>query len=295
MLSKLLSALQPSRKMESVETEGIWTRLSTYLVGTYSSVTRLDMEAQWGTLGVLSAWKVDGKDIIAKTHLPEERFRQNIDKEYLILRALYGKELFIDKAVVENGNNTFSILLVEKLAPLERKVHPKDVLALLDSVQQMPQLWEECGYCVKDLSIYRERALTELADAGVLDSHMAEYLQDMGTELKEILSGPHTLAHGDLSNPNILCKGEKLYLLDWEDAFLCTPDYDFLYWMTFLSQQEFCNKKDFERLGIRNRRSEVLLMTIILLKSYISFLTGAYKQYRVSINARLQAMQQIFA
>lgn len=298
MLSKLLFGLHSSQMIERNGND-VWNGLGTFLKEHYSSIGRLSAEESpcGGTLGVLSAWEIDGKKVIAKTHLPEEMGRRNIVKEYMILQSLYGKKIFIDKAEIEVEGVLYSVLLLEKLESPKKIICPSDIKNLLKPLRQNTSLWYEidCLYRAEDLIIYSKKARDDLYAAGVLSKKLLVYMQMIEPELRSILAGQLVLAHGDLSNPNILCKGDELYLMDWEDAFLCTPDYDFLYWLTFFSQQEFLARGGVERLGIKKRRAEILMMTIVLLKSYIAFLRGTDKNHKVSVNDRLEQLQCLFA
>ena len=78
-----------------------------------------------------------------------------------------------------------------------------------------------------------------------------------------------------------------MFVVDWEDALLAYPEYDILYWLTFYSQRRYYSCHLFEDIGVDKQYGKDIMVMILLIKCYLSFVNESYKKNKLSINYRI--------
>lgn len=258
-----------------------------------------EIEAK-GTLGLVFEIEIDGVRFFAKTHKPSSFHRSNLDKEYFLLKSLYGNAIYLKKILLNLDKMNFSIILMDKL-------DTKSISESFDiKTEIIKGLSKKLNSC--ELNAYRLKYLVNSAfnyntlfEKGIFS---LEYLfkwnlisQQFSNRLAELFQHQslvrpeeEVVCHGDLSNKNILFKGEEAFIIDWEDAISASPKYDLCYWLTFMDQRKYYNSPVFRDL-IKTDPDILYLMSLILvLKGYLSVLDGSIIEHKVSVRERIEEL-----
>lgn len=295
MLSKIFDA--KNQDHISFDAEKIWDLLEKKNRLQGHSFSRLDTEGEHrGTLGQISFWRLNGVEVVAKTHIPGDMYYDNLMKEYQLMNQIYKDDMFIDVQELDTSYGKQVVLFMEKLNPMNRLPSPDEVQCEIKRVINAMHLdarWS-C-FKTKDLMRLMVEALGYFKRCGLIDREVSRYIDvTVLPKLNDVLKEPLILSHGDLGNKNIMRKGKSLIFIDWEDAFLSVEGYDFLYWLTFFDQKMYLEKSFFMKYNLYNLRAESLLVCIVLLKSYLSYLDKSYLKHSVSVNDRIKSILSIF-
>lgn len=95
------------------------------------------------------------------------------------------------------------------------------------------------------------------------------------------------ICHGDLSPANILSDIYGPIVIDWEDAFWGFPGYDYLYWLTFISNRKWLESKVFGFTEYGKEIEIAILLIIVLVKSAISVHNGSFVNNSISFEKRI--------
>ncbi|MGY3034687.1 hypothetical protein ACVIIV_003857 [Bradyrhizobium sp. USDA 4354] len=244
--------------------------------------------APGGTLGACYDADVSGEKRFLKTHLPGAR--ASLAKEADILEQLYGNSIVLDRFDIPLADGTVRLcLMMPALAPLAAPMPPADAAAMARAYGDRLKDWQPDGLAslehylasaAQALKILSERGLLE--QAGAAETHRLIAL--LGDRLPEL---PVALCHGDFGPKNIMLQGTTPRAIDWEDAFRGVAGYDYLYWLTFMENRPFLQTAAFGRTGLSPDVERAILVLVVLLKSYLAVLSGAYLTHAVSAQNRI--------
>ena len=85
----------------------------------------------------------------------------------------------------------------------------------------------------------------------------------------------------------MMTEDQTTVLIDWEDAFLGIEGYDYLYWLTFFNHRKFYSKEIFFRSGCEEDVIKGILVTVLIIKSAISFYAGSYENNSLTFQERI--------
>jgi hypothetical protein len=242
-----------------------------------------------GTLNAGLLADLDGTEVFLKTHLYPEG-RENLRREAAVMKAASPASFEVDyQETPDSAIGKRGWLIMPALHPLAVNMDPDDVWrmvetferrlqgATLDSDDDLALLAAEGRAGLQRLEFLD---LVDADAAAAVDSHLG-FLEDHLNDF------PRIICHGDLGPENILSGRHGPIAVDWEDAFWGIEGYDFLYWLTFMRNREYCNRDTIQRSPCGVKMSSSLLTLIVLLKSYLSVISGSYTRNKVSINSRL--------
>ncbi len=138
--------------------------------------------------------------------------------------------------------------------------------------------------------------MDDLRTANEITNELYQELSDSIWELKESINDcPPVICHGDCSNKNIMIYNGKMVCIDYEDAFWGIADYDFLYWLTFMSQRKYYQKgllKELD-LAVGAHVARLLMQMIVVLKCFQAYATGSYKGNHLSTTERIEELKEL--
>lgn len=259
-----------------------------------------------GTLGVFFKLVLDGRSCFVKTHLPFAAHKVNLIKEAVILEHLYGDVLEIEQLELEVEGYRYTFLIMDELQPLGSKPSMDTVNRLiLDYEEKLRHLdFSKHQEVFQQLqNDYRLPKMQEKA-SGALDFLMQQQILSvsLGSILKvyfekyrkSFTPDKYIICHGDLSNKNILMHHDRMIIIDWEDAVLGIREYDFYYWLTFLDQREYYGTEEFRRFCGSTDACKYIMLLVVVLKCYLSVISGSYKNNKVSVDDRLKEILDLF-
>nr|WP_246463451.1 aminoglycoside phosphotransferase family protein [Nitrospirillum iridis] len=242
-----------------------------------------------GTLGIGFLAELDGNDVFLKTHLTSDG-RQTLCREAAFLQAAYGGSFAVDyREAVDEHFGKRGWLVMPALQPLAITPAPDTIHSMVEMFGRVQ--WSVTAAPNDDLALLLREAwagLQRLNDMTLVQKDVAAAVFKRLTLLEDRLSDfPRIVCHGDLGPKNILSWNGAPIAIDWEDALWGIEGYDFLYWLTFMDNQRHCSRSTLGRSpwGIDVELS--ILVLIVLLKCYLSILTGDHHFHRTSINQRL--------
>jgi fructosamine-3-kinase len=252
----------------------------------------LKLLAGAGTLGVCFWVKWNGNIFFLKTHYTGERFLKTMEQQIDILDMLYGKELSVNKFYLNVEGNKYCFLLMDWLespAAAPRLWQIERLIAFFNAKFESEKLRKKRMHSFNEILKEGSKALAALYKAGLINNNNYKRCLTCHQVLAlESASKKPCICHGDLSNKNIMAKNDVLYLLDWEDAFIGIEGYDLCYWLTFFDQRKLYSKYLFSDIGIDKYIGISLMATIVIIKSYISYLNNNYRNNLLSFDNRLE-------
>lgn len=287
MLSKLFASGERNDESQDVLT----TSLTEVLVKRFRHV-RVTPIAPGGTLGVFFQAEADGQTFFVKTHLFGEPYHGNLQKESLLLTALYGDALFLLTEETMVLGQPLIFLCMDYLSPLTGMPAIKTVRDIISSYQRPPaslplgSVSMLHGFDVL-LTLCAEASEALLRDQMLSPEIMAACSPYFYRLMALDNPASYTLCHGDLSNKNMLTKDGRYYIIDWEDAFLGPPAYDLCYWMTFFDQRHLYAPEIFTNMGVDSDTATGYMLLIVLLKCYISYRRNTHHNNQISFDLRL--------
>ena len=248
-----------------------------------------------GTLGRGFRGLIGGRDRYLKTYMYEGA-SAILTTEYNILSQLYAGVLDIQLLEVPELDSTRQWIMMDVLAPLGRDLVPDEIRGFIEtyssalnseSILSGSEGWDNFDTLLDE----GKNALAVLGDHRFLSSSVEMYCRDSLVFLKGETSAcrPY-LCHGDLSAANIMLWKSQVVAIDWEDAFLGIPGYDYLYWLTFLKNRRYLSQGALDRSPWNKEISVAILVLIVLIKNEIAFVSGNYKNNRISFDDRLKDM-----
>lgn len=248
------------------------------------------MPAAGGTLGVCFDAVLAGERRFFKTHLPDTAARERLAGEAAILHRLYGDAIVQDRFELSLADGTTRLcLMMPALTPLSGPLRPEDAAAMVKG--WTAQLGADEPDRPHDFTPYlacARRALATLVERGLLASATAADVGGLIALLEDRLAAlPRALCHGDFGPKNVMLHGTTPIAIDWEDAFSGIAGYDYLYWLTFMENRPFLHEAAFGRTGLAVEVERGILVLVVLLKSYLAVLSGAYLTHKVTAEARI--------
>lgn len=289
MLSKLFHSQFVSSYV--VDQQVLAVELSREIQKTHSAVTIHPCESG-GTSGVFFCGQIDGRKRFVKTHHPTHDALMNLKKEICIYEVLYRDILEIETAEVLLGGYKYICLIMDWLDELKQKPEPGEVRDIIRGYQKRISSRKIASeYSHKQILEESDRAFNVLRERKLISKDTISSYQNI-IESSNALVNDDVLCHGDLGNKNIMVKQGELVIIDWEDAFWGTSDYDFYYWLTFFDQRALYSSEWFDFPGIDRDECVAYMARIVMLKSYLSYLNGAYTNNSLTFDERLS---EIFA
>jgi hypothetical protein len=152
----------------------------------------------------------------------------------------------------------------------------------------------------RDISALGARArlaLAIFASDGQLSASEVARSTSLLTNLEDFLvAEPRVPCHGDLSPGNVLqdssLSGDQsgLVAIDWEDRFWGVRDYDFLYWLTFMSNARHLSSESLRISRQPHETSVALVLMIVIIKELIAVSAGVARDGRKPPADRIRAV-----
>ncbi len=254
--------------------------------------------APGGTLGILFYALIDEKKYFVKTHLNTRLCRENLIKEITIMKMLYGDLLdTIERIEVTVKNTPYTFLIMDFLQSLECLPDIEDIKKLVADVScsfekiivPSSSLELNCMYMFSHIHSKGSEALDTFTEHNLISYEISLECRKCLKNLESLTTiDKNYLCHGDLSNKNILQKNNTLIIIDWEDAFWGIPGYDICYWMTFFDQRKYYEKQIFNKLCVDTQIGISIMILVVILKSYFSFINNSYINNSLSFDQRIK-------
>lgn len=232
----------------------------------------------------------DSKKTFLKVCIPGAAYKQALQNEFYILRCLY------DNVVLGIYELADDILFLEEqcLRPVQKDLSPADTIYLVN-MYQIKLINEDLSglglYDIRDLLTESECELN-----GLLHSHLDKYCYDKLLELLKYVKGwintvPRVLCHGDLNRSNMMEDSQgKIIIVDWEDAFWGTDNYDYCYWLTFFRNRQYYTDDVFGKSREEKYRNIAMMCMILILKEAMSIYNGENQHNSMSPNERFMEL-----
>ncbi len=291
MLSKLFHEIN-KKNIKSVNILSIISALTLKLKEEFCFVS-IEYIHTCGTLGLFFNAILDGNKLFIKTHLPGKNYRNNLLKEIKIYKILYKDLLYINHIDLNICDHDYSFLIMDYLKPLKDNLKPDEMkLIIKDYSNKLKDVLKDENL-VKNIYtfdlILREakNALKELSKEKLINSYIEDRCYEYISILKYDPLEDATICHGDLSNKNIMLKDDSIIVIDWEDMFLGTKDYDFCFWLTFFNQRKYYNEVMFLQYEVDKLKCIAYMIVIVILKCYLSYKNCSYLTNLVKMDDRL--------
>lgn len=219
-----------------------------------------------GTLGIFFEATIDGKRKFIKTHPLGIAYRENLEKEIRILSYLY-PQLGIERESVVVKEVSVTFLIMDYLFPQSSSVDAADICKYISGYQKkLAENPFEVNYTFRDIVNAGSEALESLYGGKFISEGIYKKCKESIINLEDSCTNKTVLCHGDLSNVNIMCnESGELFIIDWEDALIAFPEYDFLYWLTFYAQRKYYAVNPFKNSNIQLSWAKDVMVVIMLL------------------------------
>jgi aminoglycoside phosphotransferase (APT) family kinase protein len=155
----------------------------------------------------------------------------------------------------------------------------------------------------RDISALGARASLALdifASDGQLSASEVAHSSSLLANLADFLvEAPRVPCHGDLSPGNVLLNSavsgnqSGLVAIDWEDRFWGVRDYDFLYWLTFMTNARHLRSESLRIARQPHETSVALVLMIVTLKELIAVSAGVARDGRKPPADRIRAVLEL--
>lgn len=242
-----------------------------------------------GTLGIFFKGEYEGEKKFIKCHHPNGMAAKNLKKEIYLMQNMYEEFFGVKEFEIEVNGDKQHIMAMDflEIEPLDYTIFDVDILIQNYGTMLRHMKREHINYRISDFENAAVISCEELANKEVIDKDTYIFCRTSLKNFRKYSEFEREICHGDLSNINIYGRNNMLAALDWEDAMECVPYYDMLYWLTFFSQRKFYGSLLFDELKINEQYGKDLMVMILVVKSYISFLNGTYKNNKLTIQDRL--------
>ena len=133
-----------------------------------------------------------------------------------------------------------------------------------------------------------QEALSELVPRGLISVEVRRRLEKyFETVTKLSPRSEPVLCHGDFRTEDIMLDKATPIVIDWEDAFMGSTLTDHLYWLTFFENRRHYSENIFDLTSMEKDMQIAIMLLIITLKNYTSFLSGQYMHNALSFDDRL--------
>lgn len=246
---------------------------------------------QFASRGKKWALKVGANSTLRESH---------IRKEASLLNWVYGDE-------VENASYSFNCndtewlaLQTEWLEPTSQ-VTPSNIRSLQERQSRrltdfsLPGVvsddWDFCHLLGLAVTAAETLGTEQELKPVIVDSSLA-HLQELQCEAVDF---PLVLCHGDLGPGNILAKQGALVAIDWEDAFWGIPNFDYLYWLTFLENSHLISEANLEEGDLSLPSQLRIILAIVVLKSYLIRNTVPSSMRTIDFNSRVGSILKMLS
>lgn len=245
-----------------------------------------------GTLSAAFIARSTGQDWFLKTHLADGG-RATLLKEGALLEHLYADTLSAHSQVFGQGEGARVWLKMHALREPDAATTPAEILRLTESLdRQLKDTSAAFGMAEHDTLAHLVdqawSALDELSRHALLS---AETLHRVARHLRLVQDriGLHepALCHGDLGPKNLMSDGQRLFAIDWEDAFIGVQGYDYLFWLTFFSNRRHLSADALGATVLGRELEQGLLVMILLLKCELSRRDGSHAGHALNFDQRI--------
>lgn len=165
-----------------------------------------------------------GEELTVKAHFPAADGDDPIMREVAVRRAVTSTDAIRLPEMLHHGRSTGASYIAERLIPNAGKIDPEQGAERLAGA--LFGFYAANGMTVRPLAeaaasgLWREDVAEALSAAGLAPAAIGAVRQSMERLLEEAAARPVLwgLCHGDLSLGNMLRAGDRIYLLDWEEA-----------------------------------------------------------------------------
>lgn len=245
-----------------------------------------------GTLGACFIVVRDAKEMFLKTHIDPQGARA-LSKEIGVLGSLYEGQLQIESFDCAINGNPHLWLMMDMLAHHPGEWSPVQVQALIrDFARALENSTAASFVPVADnfaaLQTEGVQAQEYLAGLGLLSREVVVKLESLLTRLADVSKHlDAALCHGDLGPRNLMTSGDRVFAIDWEDAFWGIEGYDYLYWLTFMSNRKHYADGVLGKTPMDKDIEIAVMALIVLLKCYLSHRLGQHRDNQLSFDQRL--------
>lgn len=286
-----------SNSSEKIAISTVRNHLRNFFADDSLNIEPLDDPA--GTLGELFTLETNKKSRVVKTHKQTEENKFNLENEYSFLQLLYRNQLAPEKVTIDDNGEERVYLLTNKIPTNDQQVSVKDILeAIRNYTNRLSQLSQEelpsARYHFNDLLDYSENALENLSRNKLLSDNTCRSIDShRNTVISNLSNLAPCLCHGDLGPHNILIHDNSPVVIDWEDALWAFEGYDFLYWLTFMSNRKHYKPGIFNSIDLEPALSLAITSLIVLLKSALSVQTGTHVSNQITFDDRLNELRTL--
>lgn len=243
-----------------------------------------------GTLGITFVCKglPEGTKFV-KTHIPGERYRKDLEKEYLLLKAAEGDRLGLQMVETSFNGEDQAYLMMDMLTE-NCEMTPDKIRQLIREYQSKLTDTAVAGlYDITDIHAAAVEELEVLSKKGFFCERVHETCsQDLDLLKNRFPDMERRLCHGDLGDRNIMMTySGQTVVIDWEDTFNGCDGYDYLYWLTFFNHRKFYGSECLNGLQTEPNISRAITTMIHIVKDAISYYSGAYKTNSMTMEDRL--------
>lgn len=210
----------------------------------YSQVELAEIQPG-GTLGIFFEAFLDGKKQFIKTHPFGRVYQENILKEIEIMSSIYGNRLQIERETIEISNQVLTFMQMDYLQTSVQRLEPIDIYnCTIDYQKQLSEFRYDVKYKFGEVIKAGWDSRNYLYAEGCLSKVVYGQLEEAISYVEKTFRLlPQAICHGDLSQKNIMYKENgEIVVIDWEDALVAFPEYDFLLWLTFFPQRQYYKK-----------------------------------------------------
>jgi hypothetical protein len=244
------------------------------------------------TLGICFRADTVNKPFFIKTHRPDENSRENLSKEFDILKVLYGHLLRLDRFDLDIASGRRTCIVMDWLDINTEPIAPSNLRATIgeccEALENTP--WDRAARfsTMTQLIDDGEHALVELERLQLVSADASSRIQPYFASLKHAISDLRpVICHGDLGNKNIMSSRGKNIIIDWEDAFVGFAGYDYLYWLTFMENRKYLSRSILGYTALDEKSERSVLLTVVTIKSLISVRSKTIQPSWLPIEQRL--------
>jgi hypothetical protein len=218
------------------------------------------------------------------------------DRDYLIRDFQMLSSLYPDSRpkIVELDNKRFSYLQVDflysrELSPLEAFDEQRNISS---------QSWKlrnliNPNNCICRFFEYKDNEIGNLLIDKMSSDESKSINEYINIAKDHVSNVEKVIVHGDYSPSNILQSRLGFVTIDWEDSFWSIPDYDYLYWLTFMKNQDFLNKDCLSIAPVPFEVSIGILLLITSIKEILANKSPSINSPRQSPHDRLRKVLDI--
>ena len=246
-----------------------------------------------GTLGSCFVCELGDREIFLKTNAVPNG-RAFLEKEIDVFLLIYGANVRAERITVTEPGSERLWLLMDRLRYSTTDLEPPQCLDLTSSLER--EVGESSGKIEDDFATLiteAEGAVSELMRVRLLSDRAAMRVAAGLRALRQAWVGlPRVLCHGDFGPMNIMHGSSGPVVVDWEDAFIGVPGYDYLYWLSFFQNRKHHCHDMLGRTILGWRLEVAVLALIVVVKCEISWRAGRHVGNALTFDQRLE---EVFA